>query len=107
MQAYIVRTPSEGLMGLDREGNPIVLHNGDMISEEVLHKDYLKLLKDNMMVRPVKMVDNLKDIANIRQTETRAQKEARRIERKRTKRGYQYNITNWVNVNRKLRFREV
>lgn len=54
INAYIVRNvPKEGIMGLTREGELIIVHNNDMLSQGLVHPAFLDALLVRGMVMPV------------------------------------------------------
>lgn len=55
--AMIVKAPKEGLMGLDRNGNPIILHDGDMISLNAVDREFAKVLFIRRMAIGVRFSD--------------------------------------------------
>lgn len=60
--ACIIHAPKEGIMGLDINGNPIVLNDGDMISFNTLNRDFVSLLYVKGMLTPIKMPDVIKPV---------------------------------------------
>ena len=54
INAYIVRNvPKEGIMGLTRRGETIIVHNNDMLSPGLVHPVFLDALLARGMVMPV------------------------------------------------------
>ena len=84
----IIKTPKEGIMGLNKDGKAIILRNGDMVSMSLLDKKFAEVMFMRGMLRPIATNDNTRP-------------ENRKIkmrERKREKKRRRFRLDNWIKI---------
>ena len=50
----IIKTPKEGIMGLDKNGRAIILRNNDMVSMSLLDEKFAELMFTRGMLHPIR-----------------------------------------------------
>jgi len=92
----IIKAPKEGIMGLDKNGNTIMLKKGDMVSMSLLDKKFAEVMFIRGMLRPIATNDNIKPENTVTYKMRKGQKEKRR-DRGRVN---GLKLDNWVRVKR-------
>jgi len=93
----IIKTPKEGIMGLNKDGKAIILRNGDMVSMSLLDKKFAEVMFMRGMLRPIATNDNIKP------KDTITYKMRKRGREKRRDRGRinGFRLDNWIKVRKK------
>jgi len=90
----IIKTPKEGIMGLNKDGKAIILRNGDMVSMSLLDKKFAELMFMRGMLRPIASNDN------IRPENTTTYKMRKREKERKRDRGRMngFKLDNWIKI---------
>ena len=90
----IIKTPKEGIMGLNDKGDPIVLHNNDMVSLDLLDEKFKEVLMMRGMLRIYKARDP-KDIKPEDSSMNKIRRKMKRVKKGKDKKAY-FSLERWV-----------
>ena len=90
----IIKTPKEGIMGLNKDGKAIILRNGDMVSMSLLDKKFAEVMFMRGMLRPIATNDNIKP----KDTITYKMRKRRREKKRDRDRTNGFRLDNWIKI---------